>query len=97
MSADNQIFTMFWQDLYHVWHGGASCNYYEPPSDSEQFQDEKSASEYARKLEEEIGYVEYGFRTLDKNSQIEALSSEIYYLSNRLNNLIQRGAQFNQE
>jgi len=88
---------MFWQDFYHVWHGGADDNYYEPPVNTEIFQDEDSAWKYARELEEKIGYVECGFRTLDKDSQIEALSSEIYYLSNRLNNLIKRGAQFNQE
>jgi len=85
---------MKWVDEWFVWHGSLSSDYFEPASYENGFLSETEASEFARKLYDEIGYVEGGIINIDQQAQEESLVREIKFLTERLNNLRVTGNQF---
>ena len=76
MSADNIIFCIKIEDKYWVWHSYASNNNPKPNEKTDMsFWTEEAALEFARELEDEYEYVEYGICT-DITSLKEQKKSE---------------------
>lgn len=94
MSSDNAIFYIEWCGEWFVWHGSLSADYYEPASYEHSFQTQQEAIDFARKLAEEIGYVEGGIIQVTTRSQKEALIQHIQSLTGRLLSLEKSGAQY---
>lgn len=94
MSSDNGIFIMKWFDEWFVWHGSLSADYYEPAKYEYGFEFELEASEFAHKLQDEIGYVEGGIIHITAKDQEIALERTIIHLTKRLERLKNTGNQY---
>jgi hypothetical protein len=69
VSADNVVYVQKCGERYYVWDDSASNEAPEPPEDAQKCDTRSYALTFAHDLVDEIGYVEYGVRELEKDER----------------------------
>lgn len=95
MSADNRICILrTWSGQWAVWHGSASCDYYEEPPSAALLNTEAEALARATQEARECSVLEYGIQRITVDEQRRALAETVSDLRERLKRLKSTGSQF---
>ncbi len=79
---------------WHVFDGSASCNYIDPPNQTQVYETETEAVEAAHNYGGPDYYTEYGIQRIGKEEQLDGLLEQIRDLSERAHLLQTTGRQY---